>query len=43
MPCDVFEEPFELEIGVLEAGRPTAESYPYPHLVATGQAAKRTF
>ena len=42
MPSDIFEEPLELEIGLLEAGHPTAASYPYPSLAATGASTKAT-
>jgi hypothetical protein len=43
MPSEIFEEPLELEIGLLQAGEPTRESYPYPSLTPTGRVAKTTF
>lgn len=43
MPSDVYEDPLELEVEILEAGPPTADSYPYPHLRQTGSRTKRTF
>ena len=36
MPVEVYEQPLELEIELLEAGEPTTDSYPYPSLRRTG-------
>jgi len=43
MSTDIFEEPLEVEIGLLEADAPTAESYPYPSLKATSAVQRRSF
>lgn len=43
MPTEVFEEPLEIEIGILESGLPSASSYPYPALTPTGTTQRRTF
>lgn len=40
---EIFEDVLELEIGLLEAGLPTAESYPYPSLTPTTAVVKRKF
>jgi hypothetical protein len=43
MPSDVFEEPLELEIDLLEACPPTVASYPYPALRTSGPKQKGSF
>jgi tetratricopeptide (TPR) repeat protein len=43
MPSEVYEKPLELDIGLLEAGPPTRDSYPYPFLTSAGRSEKRTF
>src|SRR5690348_16450242 len=43
MASEIFEGPLELEIGILEAGPPTSESYPYPTLLPAGRSTKATF
>ncbi|MFI5384547.1 MAG: hypothetical protein ACHQ50_00335 [Fimbriimonadales bacterium] len=43
MPSEIFEESIELEIGLLEAVTPTADSYPYPSLTPSGASEKRKF
>lgn len=48
MPAELYEEPLELSVGILEAvlpdsGQYRASAYPYPSLRITGRAEKRTF
>jgi len=43
MPNAIFEEPLEIEIGLIEAGPPGAGSYPYPHLIPASAVQKRVF
>lgn len=43
MPSEVFEEPLELEVELLEATSPSKASYPYPSLRLTGTRVQRTF
>lgn len=43
MASDIFEETLELEIGLLEAGPATADSYPYPSLSPSCRSEKRSF
>ncbi|HVT11158.1 MAG TPA: DUF5107 domain-containing protein [Fimbriimonadaceae bacterium] len=43
MASEIFEETLELEIGLLEAGAVTADSYPYPSLSPLGRSETRAF
>lgn len=43
MASDIFEETLELEIGLLEAGPVTENSYPYPSLTPLGRSEARSF
>lgn len=43
MPVDLAEDSLELTIELLEAGRPTATSYPFPALTRSGKQDQRTF
>ncbi|HTQ09236.1 MAG TPA: hypothetical protein VMI31_04120 [Fimbriimonadaceae bacterium] len=43
MPNAISEEPLEIEIAALEPGPPTAQSYPYPELRASGETMRSTF
>ncbi|HWA82625.1 MAG TPA: DUF5107 domain-containing protein [Fimbriimonadaceae bacterium] len=43
MASEIFEETLNLEIGLLEAGPATADSYPYPSLAPVGRSEPRAF
>ncbi len=43
MPVDLSEDSLDLMIELLEAGRPSPSSHPYPALARTGRLDRRTF